>query len=150
MLHTIHIAITQAGANFQWGDYDRCPELQTHTLLGVGKPAVALKEAGSGLVTNTVGAAAKSVLRASREDRGTVTGNKKRGKREQKKHAHTHTQKTEKMKEASQRNKTTAYTTPRGWLGTAAVAEALVAGQHNTSRSHRRWSHTKELATSWH
>jgi hypothetical protein len=28
--------------------------------------------------------------------------------------------------------------------------EVLVAGQHNTNSSHRRWSHTKELATSWH
>jgi hypothetical protein len=34
MLRAIHIAITQAGADFQWADYDRYPELQTHTLLG--------------------------------------------------------------------------------------------------------------------
>jgi hypothetical protein len=37
------------------------------------------------------------------------------------------------------------------WLGTAAAAaEAHAAGQHNKISSHRRWSHTKELATSWH
>ena len=47
MLHAIHIAITQAGANFQWTDYDRYPELQTHTLLGVGESAVELQQAGS-------------------------------------------------------------------------------------------------------
>jgi hypothetical protein len=29
-------------------------------------------------------------------------------------------------------------------------AEAPAAGQHNKISSHRRWSHTKELATSWH
>jgi hypothetical protein len=39
-------------------------------------------------------------------------------------------------------------------LDTAAAAEAPAAtpaaGQHNKISSHRRWSHTKELATSWH
>ena len=64
---TIHIAITQAGANFQWTDYDRYPELQTHTLLGVGESTVELQQAGGGLLTKIVGAAAKFVLRASRE-----------------------------------------------------------------------------------
>ena len=67
MLHAIHIAITQAGANFQWTDYDRHPELQTHTLLGVGESTVELQQAGGGLLTKIVGAAAKFVLRASRE-----------------------------------------------------------------------------------
>ena len=67
MLHAIHIAITQAGASFQWTDYDRYPELQTHTLLGVGESTVELQQAGGGLLTKIVGAAAKFVLRASRE-----------------------------------------------------------------------------------
>jgi hypothetical protein len=35
-------------------------------------------------------------------------------------------------------------------LDTAAAAEAPAAGQHNKVSSHRRWSHTKELATSWY
>ena len=75
MPRAIHIAITQAGADFQWADYDRYPELQTHTLLGVGESTVALKEAGGGLLTEIVGVAARFVLRAGlqREDRGTVT-----------------------------------------------------------------------------
>jgi hypothetical protein len=30
------------------------------------------------------------------------------------------------------------------------AAEAPDVGQHNKISSHRRWSHTKELATSWH
>ena len=67
MPRAIHIAITQAGADFQWADYDRYPELQTHTLLGVGESTVALKEAGGGLLTKIVGVAARFVLRASRE-----------------------------------------------------------------------------------
>jgi hypothetical protein len=46
MLHDIHTAITQAGADFQWTDYDRYPELQTHTLLGVRESTVALQQAG--------------------------------------------------------------------------------------------------------
>jgi hypothetical protein len=49
----------------------------------------------------------------------------------------------------SQRGKTTAFDTPRCWLGTgAAAAEVPAADQHNKTSSHRRWSHTKELATS--
>jgi hypothetical protein len=67
MLRAIHIAITHAGADFQWTDYDRYPELQTHTLLGVGESAVALQQAGGGLLTEIVGAADRFVLRASRE-----------------------------------------------------------------------------------
>jgi hypothetical protein len=67
MLHAIHTAITQAGAEFQWSDYGRYPELQTHTLLGVGESTVALQQAGGGLLTKIVRAAAKFVLRASRE-----------------------------------------------------------------------------------
>jgi hypothetical protein len=68
VLRAIHIAITQAGADFQWTDcYGRYPELQTHTLLGVGEPTVALQQAGGGLLTKIVGAAARFVLRASRE-----------------------------------------------------------------------------------
>jgi hypothetical protein len=62
MLHATRIAITQAGADFQWaGAYDRHPELQTHTLLGVGEPAVVLQEAGGGLLAEAVGTAAKSL-----------------------------------------------------------------------------------------
>ena len=67
MLRAIHIATTQAGADFQWADYDRYPELQTHTLLGVGESTAELQQAGGGLLTKIVGAAAKFVLRASRE-----------------------------------------------------------------------------------
>jgi hypothetical protein len=108
MLHTIHIAITQAGANFQWGDYDRCPELQTHTLLGVGKPAVALKEAGSGLVTNTVGAAAKSVCAAGIQ-RGPRHGDGEQEERktrteETRTHTHTENRENERSKPKKQNN----------------------------------------------
>jgi hypothetical protein len=41
--------------------------MQVHTLLGVGESTVALREAGNGLLTKIVGAAAKFALRASRE-----------------------------------------------------------------------------------
>jgi hypothetical protein len=41
--------------------------MQTHALLGVGESAVELQQAGGGLLTKIVGAAAKFVLRASRE-----------------------------------------------------------------------------------
>jgi hypothetical protein len=67
MLHAIHTAITQTGANFQWSDYDRLPILQANTLLGGGASTEALRAAGNGLLTKTVGAAAKFVLRAPRE-----------------------------------------------------------------------------------
>jgi hypothetical protein len=50
----------------------------------------------------------------------------------------------------SRRGKTTAYETPRCWLATVAAAGAPAAGQHEKNSSHRHWSHTKELATSWH
>jgi hypothetical protein len=62
MLHDIHTAITQAGVDFQWADYGRYPEL-----LGVGESTVALQQAGGGLLTKIVRAAAKFVRRASRE-----------------------------------------------------------------------------------
>jgi hypothetical protein len=45
----------------------------------------------------------------------------------------------------SRRGKTTANET-----AAAAAAEAAAAGQHDKISAHRRWSHTKELATSWH
>ena len=67
LLHAIHTAIIQAGANFQWTDYDMFPALQAHVLLGVGGATTALREAGDGLLTKIVGAAARFVLRASRE-----------------------------------------------------------------------------------
>ena len=41
--------------------------LQVHTLLGVGDLTAALRAAGNGLLTKIVGAAAKFVLRATRE-----------------------------------------------------------------------------------
>ena len=50
----------QTRNSFQWAGYDRHPELQTHMLLGVGEPAVALQAAIGGLLTKTVRAAAKS------------------------------------------------------------------------------------------
>jgi hypothetical protein len=67
LLQSIRTAIIQAGARFQWEDYDRFPSIQVHTLLGVGESTVALREAGNGLLTKIVGAAAKFALRASRE-----------------------------------------------------------------------------------
>ena len=67
LLQSIRTAIIQAGARFQWEDYDRFPTMQVHTLLGVGESTVALREAGNGLLTKIVGAAAKFALRASRE-----------------------------------------------------------------------------------
>jgi hypothetical protein len=62
-----HTAIIQAGANFQWADYDMFPALQAHVLLGVGGSTTALREAGDGLLTKIVRAAARFVLRASSE-----------------------------------------------------------------------------------
>ena len=67
MLQAIHTATIQAGANFRWAEYDRFPMLQVHTLLGVGDLTEALRAAGNGLLTKIVGAAAKFVLRATRE-----------------------------------------------------------------------------------
>jgi hypothetical protein len=71
LLHAIHTAIIQAGANFQWADYDMFPALQAHVLLGVGGSTTALREAGDGLadglLTKIVRAAARFVLRASSE-----------------------------------------------------------------------------------
>jgi hypothetical protein len=68
LLQSIRTAVIQAGARFQWReDYDRFPTMQVHTLLGVGESTVALREAGNGLLTKIVGAAAEFALRASRE-----------------------------------------------------------------------------------
>jgi hypothetical protein len=66
-LHAIHTATIQAGANFRWADYDRFPMVQVHTLLGVGDLTAALRAAGKGLLTKIGRAAAKFVLRATRE-----------------------------------------------------------------------------------
>ena len=67
MLHAIQIAIMQAGASFQWVDYDGFPTMQVHTLLGVGGSTAALAAAGNGLLTKIVRAAAKFVLQATNE-----------------------------------------------------------------------------------
>ena len=67
MLQAIHTATIQAGANFRWAEYDRFPMVQVHTLLGVGDQTVALRAADNGLLTKIVRAAAKFVLRATRE-----------------------------------------------------------------------------------
>jgi len=44
--------------------------MQMHTLLGVGGSTAALTAAGDGLLTKTVGAAAKFVLQATKERLG--------------------------------------------------------------------------------
>jgi hypothetical protein len=36
------------------------------------------------------------------------------------------------------------------WIPCQPLLLLLAAGQHDKISSHRRWSHTKELATSWH
>ena len=63
LLQSIRTAIIQAGARFQWEDYDRFPAMQVHTLLGVGESTVALREAGNGLLTKIVGATATNTPR---------------------------------------------------------------------------------------
>jgi hypothetical protein len=79
----------QTRNSFQWAGYDRHPELQTHMLLGVGEPAVALQAAIGGLLTKTVRAAAKSGWAAGlqpasslQRERGPRHGNETRKRKE--------------------------------------------------------------------